>query len=671
MHPQTTNHLFFMVASLCLVASALATDPMRTALVVNEKSIDSLTIANHYAQLRGIPDRNIVTLPDVPKEMLCTIDEMKKGILDPLLAELDKRGLGNQIDVVAYSTDFPTAIKLDTDFAKVPKRHHLFTPVGSLNGLTTLYQFLKDDQVSYVAPRINFYSRGDWSLLQQNPFFGSDRELFDRAMAAAEKSEFDIAIESLNTLIEKHPPQWPLRVRKAGYQARGGKTDDALETIAQLIREGAACRPMFETDSAFDGLRENEAFKKQRLEMRTLLPNRMPPFPFSARIVWGQNGLPLNSNEGPRYLLSMMLAVTKGRGTTVDEAIEILKRAAEADATGGPATFYFSNSSDVRSTTRMPLMPLAAVALRELGHKVIIDQARLPQGQTKLMGAMLGSANYEWPLAGNQLLPGSIADNLTSTSGVLHQENGQTSMMELLRGGAAGTSGTVTEPYALQFKFPTPLMYAYYAAGATLAEAFYLSVESPYQLLIVGDPLCRPYGDEHNELFTLEPPVELPDAIGLQLRFWRDFKLAAAKMSHLELFFGGRLAFASKPGQAIRLNKAGLPPGWHEITILGVSQHPLRMKTAQSVYVLVGDESLCPKLTAKKGLQIQVEAAGAERIAVEHLGRRVLDTDEIDSEHTLSLEKTGQGPIRLTPLALHDGIWIPGKPLTVIDSPIP
>jgi len=93
--------------------------------------------------------------------------------------------------------------------------------------------------------------------------------------------------------------------------------------------------------------------------------------------------------------------------------------------------------------------PIAAIALRELGHKVIIDTDTLPRGQLNLMGAMLGSANYDWPLAANRLLPGSIADNLTSTSGVLHQANNKTSMVELLRGGAAGTSGTVTEPYAL------------------------------------------------------------------------------------------------------------------------------------------------------------------------------------------------------------------------------
>ena len=60
---------------------------------------------------------------------------------------------------------------------------------------------------------------------------------------------------------------------------------------------------------------------------------------------------------------------------------------------------------------------------------------------------------------------------------------------EFLRHGAAGSSGTVTEPYAIQAKFPTPFIQTVYAHGYTLGEAFYQSVSGPYQLLIVGDAL--------------------------------------------------------------------------------------------------------------------------------------------------------------------------------------
>ena len=71
----------------------------------------------------------------------------------------------------------------------------------------------------------------------------------------------------------------------------------------------------------------------------------------------------------------------------------------------------------------------------------------------------------------------------------------QTPLSEFLRYGAAGASGTVTEPYAIAEKFPHPMLQVHYARGCTLAEAFYQSVCGPYQLLIVGDPLCRPWAN--------------------------------------------------------------------------------------------------------------------------------------------------------------------------------
>ena len=39
------------------------------------------------------------------------------------------------------------------------------------------------------------------------------------------------------------------------------------------------------------------------------------------------------------------------------------------------------------------------------------------------------------------------------------------------------------------------MIHVHYARGCSLAEAFYQSVCGPYQLLIVGDPLCRPWAN--------------------------------------------------------------------------------------------------------------------------------------------------------------------------------
>ena len=105
----------------------------------------------------------------------------------------------------------------------------------------------------------------------------------------------------------------------------------------------------------------------------------------------------------------------------------------------------------------------------------------------------LGSAGFSWATSGSRFSAGAIGDNLTSFGGALGEADGQTPLTDFLRFGAAGASGTVTEPYAVQAKFPTPFIHYHYAQGCSLAEAFYQSLAAPYQLLIVGDALCSPW----------------------------------------------------------------------------------------------------------------------------------------------------------------------------------
>lgn len=664
-----------IVSWLVVIPTVFATDPMRTALVVNGNSLDSLTIANHYAELRSIPDLSIVVLDGVSPKLMVNVKQFRDQVLKPLMSELDTRGLGIQTDTIAYSAGFPTAIDIKEDLNKIPGRNKAFTTVGSINGLTTLYQFVLSENPEYVSPLSNYYARRDPAKLLDNPFLGSDRAVFDEAVKDAEAKDFESAIEKIQPLVDKHTLQWPLQFRLAGWLNEAGRRDESLERITQLVASDNAHRKLFDDDKAFDSMRASGDYQRLVEKAAGLVPNRYPAIPFSARQTYGINGIPLGDpKQGIRFLLSTVLAVTTGRGSTLAEAIESLERAVAADGTGKPAEFFFSDSSDVRSKTRMPLVPIAAVRLKEMGHEVVIEKGRLPTNRKRLMGAMLGSANYDWPATKNEILPGAILENLTSFSGVMHKEPGQTSMVELIRGGAAGTSGTVTEPYALQFKFPTPLIYPYYASGCTLVEAFYLSVESPYQLLILGDPLCRPYGDEHHEAFSLSVN-ETEEAFQIAIQFWRG-ATAAANLGALELFLDGKLINAIPPMGQLNIKKAGLAAGDHELTIGAISRHPLRMRTFQSVRFL-GGETAVPGLTATVSgqgeaavVKAAVTASGGTRVAVRHLGRRVAEADGASATLEIPVAKTGYGPLRLIPEVLVGETWVRGAPVVLsVDMP--
>ena len=51
----------------------------------------------------------------------------------------------------------------------------------------------------------------------------------------------------------------------------------------------------------------------------------------------------------------------------------------------------------------------------------------------------------------------------------------------------------VTEPTADTTKFPTPQVYFYQARGFSLAECYYQSLNTPYEGLIVAEPLAAPF----------------------------------------------------------------------------------------------------------------------------------------------------------------------------------
>lgn len=166
---------------------------------------------------------------------------------------------------------------------------------------------------------------------------------------------------------------------------------------------------------------------------------------------------------GIRYLLSAMLGVTSGRGNSVDEVIAMLRSAAAADATRPKGTIYFVTNNDVRTTTRSSVFTDTVAALESLGVRAEVVSGTLPVGKRDVAGLMTGTPSFDWPASGSRIRPGAICENLTSFGGIFSPSAGQTPLSAFLRAGAAGSSGTVIEPYADQAKFPHPSIQVHYA----------------------------------------------------------------------------------------------------------------------------------------------------------------------------------------------------------------
>ena len=566
----------WVTVAVCLIgglpaAAVAGGGPENVLLVVNRNSPTSLTIANHYVRLRQIPAGNVLTLPWDPAAEFTSIETLRQKILTPVLTAIEKRRLTPQIDYVVYSSDFPTAVHLNKDIdqflalaekegrgrpsapAGKPQWPKQYTPVGSINGLTYLWQ----------------------------PVMG------------------------------RHP----------GY---------------------------FDLDS-------NQYMRRASVER-----NDPASLGFRSTYEFGPGGELLGSG-GRRYLLSMMLGATVGRGNSLEEVLSYLRRSAAADGTHPRGTIYYVENKDVRSQVRHAGYPAAVRLLKELGVAAEIVQGTVPARKDDVQGVMMGVVSFNWKASGSTILPGAICDHFTSFGGMMGAKASQTPLSEFLRSGAAGASGTVTEPYSIPHKFPSPMIHVHYARGCTLAEAFYQSVSGPYQLLIVGDPLCRPWANVPQVTvegvkpeatvtgnLSLKPSAEIP---------------GGSKVDHFELFIDGWRRTACGPGESLQLDTALLADGYHELRVVAVEAGPIQSQGRWIASIATANHgrkitaSVSPTGTVRSGkpLVITADSPGSTSIAVLHNSRLLGTIAGQRGQLEIDPAKLGSGPVQLRVVGLGNG----------------
>jgi hypothetical protein len=379
----------------------------------------------------------------------------------------------------------------------------------------------------------------------------------------------------------------------------------------------------------------------------------VPSRGFRARYLWDANGRRTNDvKTGQRYLLSTMLGVTSGRGNTLEEVLSYLQRAAKADGTRPKGTIYFMANQGVRSRPRDRCYAAVAAQIQALGIRAVVQQGALPRGASDVMGLMAGVAGFDWTATGSSILPGAICEHLTSTGGVLTATGSQTPLTEFLRHGAAGSSGTVREPLAIQAKFPLASLHLHYARGCSLAEAFYQSVSGPYQLLIVGDPLCQPWATFPNiTVDGVKPGQEVRGALSITAS---GTAANGQSIAVCELFVDGRLAARSPPGRALALDTTKLSDGYHELRLVGVGLGPIETQGRLIVPIVVrnGDTKLefkvAPMKTSPTGkFMVTVRQAGANAITIRQNSREVARVEGEGGDAELSAATLGRGPTTL------------------------
>jgi hypothetical protein len=371
---------------------------------------------------------------------------------------------------------------------------------------------------------------------------------------------------------------------------------------------------------------------------------------FDANTNW-INGLPVNpGGAARRYYIGALLGYSGPNGNTIAQTLEMIDRSVAVDGTLPPGTFYYVETNDpLRSDPRdgNPLFDAAYnfLAARDYINNALnlpgIDAVKLgngvqlivlpPDGAT-VLGCMTGWAAPQIEEANVTIVPGAFGDHLTSYAGFFG-ETSQTKMSEWITKGCSGSVGAVEEPCNYPGKFPNPRMHVFYAQGATLGEATFRSLQYvPFQMLLYGDPLTRPFARIPQISVSGAPDPDTPVSGNLVLTPTGTTAQPGATVNYFELHVDGVLSGLIMPPGSISVNTAALADGAHDFRMLGRDSTPTA-RWGRTTFTVHADNfgrsaTVSPNLTygtRATNFNFQISAAGGA-VAEMHLmqNQRVL-----------------------------------------------
>ena len=679
--------LFILTASCSIAFSG---GPENAIVVINAQSASSKLIGNFYVNKRRIPPANVIYLDDIPNNEVIKLDEFKEKILRPLLVEIDARKLSQQIDYIIYSSDFPSKVNgaslrkeleqsKNNQYRNLAKSKTSF-PQLSLNSATYYYQsVLVGRHEAYLNLNSNFYYRGKTHSLLTRPFIGRDQVSFLKSTRLARSKDFEQSIELMSELAKKHPLQVATHYWLARIHAQNGDADAASQSMRRAIETGWQYQDYTLADPAFGGLVNNESFQEVVKTIPEFSFHALAAQSFHSQYNWSYNGsVNASQEEGRRYLLSTMLAVSRNKGISEKQALNYLDKSIKSDGSSPEGTFYFTKTGDVRSKTRLPNFKGAMTELKQLGHSSEIFVGRLPTNRLDVLGLMTGTPRFDWKTSGSQILPGAICDNLTSFGGWLESNTSQTKLSMFLKHGAAGACGTVREPFAIQAKFPHPRLHVHYARGCTLAESFYQSVHGPFQLLIVGDALCKPFA----QIPTIQISGEINSGEPLQgtVLVSADTTKSKIDIAHTEIFVDGyrRAAIEKFSTKPFALDTTSIPDGYHELRFVPVAAGSVATKGLVIVPVTVNNhghsvqlDAKSPKVSINGTATLQFSAPGADAVRLFHNSRALAKSEQENGQFKIKAFDLGRGTVSLRAVAHIDGSYVSSTPIKLkVEGPI-
>ncbi|MHB1157651.1 MAG: TIGR03790 family protein [Phycisphaerales bacterium] len=395
-----------------------------------------------------------------------------------------------------------------------------------------------------------------------------------------------------------------------------------------------------------------------------------------------QNPATYQSTSVPtQYYMAGATGFTAFGGNTADQVIANLQRTVAADGTKPVGTIYFEENDDVRSNTREPEWPGTKSDLTARGINYIEERntsGSTPLNRSDVRGAVIGRAGYTIP-NGSTYLPGSYADNLTSY-GSTFDNRSQTKDTSFIRAGAAGTSGTVTEPYADSARFSNSDIFVQIADGSTLGEAAAKSIQTPDLQMFIGDSLAQPYADvPHVNVTGITDHQTVTGSIQFNAAASLVSPTVATGIKQLNLYIDGKLTGSPilNADGLFNLDTTGLSDGTHEVRVAALNNAPAESSGSairnivvnnhnRSVLVTTGNINLDATQVAPVAVNANAGDGSVARIELRQLGRVLGSINSAAGNINIDASQLAYGDNPVVPVAVYaDGSQVAGDTITV------
>ena len=525
-----------------------------TAVLANRNSPESLAVAQHYAERRGLTTDHIISL-DLSTTETISRQQYEQRLIHPLRQILEARNLASRIKclVTTYGVPLRVTAPQPTEEERRWAKDTAQRQEKALAHLELLEGWVKQIAASESAreqsPPLTKdvppdTSKGSGALL--NSVVVAIREavarvgtIQDPQKARQKRQELAVLVQQFggtDAILQEFQPVDPANPQQGRQQIEQYRQQ--IATAEKVIRVLSAAPSDTRRQRAYRlaqqvfGLRGILVLAQEESE-RFSYQNGDASLDSELSLLWWDSGdyrvagripNPFLKNQATTQPLETIPIVMVARvdAPTAELARHLVDHALTAEQHGLAGKFYLdaqgmkSDASPSYGFYDQSLRELAAFVRRTTSYEVRLDDT--PQrfskpGEAPDVALYIGWYRLRYYEDAFSFNPGAIGYHIASGEAVsLHDPDESGWCKNALEHGITATLGSIGEPFLDSFPPPKDFVSLLLTGHYTLVEAYYLTTRYvSWRMVLVGDPLYNPWRDKGTTAEVLPLPIPPSD----------------------------------------------------------------------------------------------------------------------------------------------------------------